>query len=317
MKSKLLWIFSSILLVIIIGLLILKPFEKEELTTRIGIIKVQSGLPTFVAYENDILKEFGFVPELVAFKTSDQTFDALKNGDIDIVGVSGIAQGLSLLDNNPNSFKIIGILNSSPCLIVKNESEIKEIEDLKGKTIGVYPGSIFGKYVKEALNSASVDISDITYIPLPPPLQLNELKNDGVDALFTLQPIGVHGVSTSSCRYISRENLFSKYLLNGNPFPGGVVAVSEAFSKNETAMKNLILAYEKSLTIISDSRFNPVPYLDKYTSIDPTVYNEIKYEGATFDRDSIIERTTLFGENINKWGLLNSKVDFSSLIYED
>lgn len=318
MKFKSLWIILSVVILIGTVYIFYNRRTNKMIYTKIGIIKVQSGLPTFVAYEQELFQKYGFTPELETFKTSDQTFDALKNGHIDVVGVSGLAQALKLNDVHPNSFYIIGILNSSPCLIVNNSSLINSIDSLKGKTIGVFPGSIFGKYVQETLKAAEVDISDITIIPISPPFQLNELKNGGVDALFTLEPTGLEGVSGGNCKYVSNENLFSKYLLGGNPFPGGIVAISKSFAVDHAKrVKDLIKLYEESLTIIQNENFNAVPYLDKFTSINPEVLKSIKYEGASFGKNMSSERLELFQNNINKWNLLKNEFDFKDLLYEE
>ncbi len=317
MKNKyLLLIFLSVLITLG-GYFTWKNLTNEEIKLNIGIIKVQSGLPTFVAFENDIFLENGIEPNLISYKTSDQTFDALKNGEIDVVGVSGIAQGLQLNDIYPNTFKIIGVLHSSPCLIVNNTSKIKTLEDLQGKSIGVFPGSMFGKYVKETLIRAGVNTSQITLVPLPPPLQLNELKNNGIDALFSLEPIGKQGVSTSTCRYLSNENLFSKYLLDEKPFPGGIVAVSERLIKEapETVPK-ILESYNQSMKLIINEKFNAVPYLDKYTSIDASILNSITYDGAIFDNYAIAENLKSFESQVNSWGLFNKQVVIKDLIYE-
>lgn len=316
-NKKVIIVFALLILGLAGYLLFPKASTNKKTQLRIGIIKTQSGLPTYVALENQLFEEKGFEVEVLSFKTSDQTFNALKNGDIDVVGVSGLAQALKLNDIEPNLFKIIGVLNSSPSLVVKIESDIDEIKDLENSTIGVFPGSIFGKYVLETLRAANVNIDNVTLSPLPPPLQLNELENGKVDALFTLEPIGAMAAFQNKARYLTKENLFSKYLLNGKPFPGGVVVVSESFiSANNKDIEDITKVYEDVMITIRSNGFNATPYLDKYTSIDSETLNSIEYDGASFGTEISVSGLVEFQNSLNSWGILKNPIDFEDLIYE-
>jgi len=318
--DKMKYLKSTSWLLLLLCLLILgcKNDNNKTIKAKIGIIKVQSGLPTFVAYEAGFFKNSGLDIELIPFKSSDLAFNALDNGEIDIVGVSGIAQALQLNDIKPNKFKIIGILNSSPFILVKNDSGIKSLDSLSSKTIGVFPGSVFGSYAKLALETSNVDCDDITFLPLKPPLQISSLDNGNVDALFSLEPVGRVGSATGKYQYLIDYNIFSKELLGGNSFPGGVTAISTNFiNKNKDAIPKIISAYQESMKIINHDGFNELPYLNKYTSIETSLLKSTKYDGAAFGSNINTEQLKKYTEVINKLNLLKEDLNIESIIYKE
>lgn len=283
---------------------------------RIGTIKVLSGLPTYVAVENRFFEQNGFKPIVFAYRSSDLAFNALKAGAIDLVGVAGTSQCLEIAEEKPNTVKIIGILYSSTCIVGRIGSNITNLDELKKSkkcTIGVFPGSVFQTYSRNALKSIGVNITDMDFIPYPPGLQANALDDGKIEVLYSLEPYCAIATGNGSGKYLTDEDLFAKAFLDAKKFPGGVVAINfNSFKESE--INRIISAYNMAMAEIGREGFSKDIYLNRYTDMHSAFFAHVKFEGAAFGKDIHKESITILVKRLNEWGLLAGKIDMDSLI---
>lgn len=147
--------------------------------------------PLQVAMENGYLDEAGIKWERVDFGTGDIQA-ALGAGTIDC-GFGLVGKFIQPIENGLNMVITAGMHTGCTKILVKADSGIKSISDLKGKTIGV--SSLAGSEAvtaKRALNKAGINVSadggDVSFAVYSKTDQPAALINGAVDAIATPDP---------------------------------------------------------------------------------------------------------------------------------
>ena len=148
--------------------------------------------PLQIAMENGYLDEAGIKWERVDFGKGDIQA-ALGAGTIDC-GFGLVGKFVQPIDNGLNMVVTAGMHTGCTKLLVKSDSGIKTLDDLKGKKIGV--SSLAGSEcvtAKRALHEAGFDISaeskDVEFLVFGVTDQPQALQNGAVDAICTPDPV--------------------------------------------------------------------------------------------------------------------------------
>lgn len=284
---------------------------------RVGYIPVLSGLPTFVALHDSLFERAGFSVRRQEYRTSDLAVKALELGEIDLVGVAGLTQALQLAQSKPGSVRLLGVLNSSTALIVSTAPGApKTVSELRGKTIGCFPGSVFETYTRKAMESLGVPSRGLTVVPLPPPLQAQALKDGRVDAVYTLEPTAAVAVGAGDARYLTSEDVFAKAFLGGAKFPGGGALLSEAFVKRvPNAPDRLIAVLREATDLIATPSFEIAPYIDRFAPVAREAAPHLVFEGAAFGRQVDTVALGRLVERLQEWALLDASFRLESIFH--
>jgi NitT/TauT family transport system substrate-binding protein len=189
---------SRSLVVLIVGVLcggaaLVSPATAEKLTpVRAAYIPVVSWLPAWVAKEKGIFEKNGLDVTLSVTQnlsvlpgTLGRQFDFAPStppdlikaalAGIDVVAVAG--QGIETKDN------------PSTHLIVRKDSAITSMQDLKGKVIATPAlGAIIHVSVLHGLKKNGIDPNSIRAVEVPFPNMPDQLKAGNVDAVEALEP---------------------------------------------------------------------------------------------------------------------------------
>ena len=135
----------AVLLMILILMAAGNAFSEDKV--KIGYLRFQISLPTFVAAEKGLFEQEGLKVELTPFESGTLIISALMAGRIDANCCSAITGFWFAEQATPGQSKIFlaygtpSLKNPSFVAIVKKDSPIKELKDLKGKRVGTYPGA--------------------------------------------------------------------------------------------------------------------------------------------------------------------------------
>ncbi|MGZ3592059.1 MAG: ABC transporter substrate-binding protein, partial [Thermodesulfobacteriota bacterium] len=142
---------------------------------KIGYLRIANSLPTFVAVEKSLFQQEGLKAELIPFESGTLVIDALMTGRIDANCCSAITGFWFAEQGAPDGFKIFlaygtpSRKNPAFVAIVKKESPLKGIKDLKGKRVGTYPGASSVELGK-AIIRTQMDPEGIIFQEVPPAL---------------------------------------------------------------------------------------------------------------------------------------------------
>jgi NitT/TauT family transport system substrate-binding protein len=239
-----------------------------------GWLPATDALPFFVALEEKAFEKVGIEVVNQKFTSPTTLVDAYLSNQVE-VGPYGTAPGIALAAEaqNPGSLKLFGFsggvadtdyVNSS--LLVKPDSPIKAISDLRGKKIGHMPGIQWRTNTKYILRNAGIDPDkDVVLTELALNVQLPAVISGTVDALITIEPMGSMGIASGDVRAVV-SNVGAKYITN--PWFGGGAVMTTKFIKERPEVARKVMLVLREITDKIQANFNQYrPLLAKYVGV--------------------------------------------------
>ncbi|WP_028551464.1 ABC transporter substrate-binding protein [Paenibacillus sp. UNC451MF] len=171
------------------------PGKAETVSMDIGMLKLTSSAPIFIAMEKGYFKEEGIDAKAKWFDAAQPIAVATAGGSVQ-VGATGISASLYNMVAGGQKLVIVADKGreqkgySSTALMVPTDSAVKSIEQLKGKKIGItQTGSTYHYMVGRLLEKHGLTLKDVELVPLNSIKGLMEsLKSKQVDAVMLNEP---------------------------------------------------------------------------------------------------------------------------------
>lgn len=182
---------SGVLAISSLGLTSCGKKDKNEKvkTVNIGTMNLVNG-DLIAQYEKLYEEELGVDVNIVNFDSGRDVNTAFESGSIDIseVGSSPAALGIS---NNVDYevFWIGDIIGSAESLVVKNDSGVESVSDLKGKKIATPFASTSHYSLLNALKLDGISESDVTLLDLQPDDIYAAWQRGDIDAAYVWYPV--------------------------------------------------------------------------------------------------------------------------------
>lgn len=293
-----------------------KPIEGDILKIRVGYLSLASSLPFFVAKENGYFRDEGITVEAFNLHSSNEAADALLANRVDATSVAALSVWMAIEQQQPDTLKTFLMTYTSDKttvhrILVKPGSSIKTLGDLKGTTLGTFPGLQMKVFTKLILGKY-FDTTDLEIVPLSPPLQKDALASGRIDALFCLEPVGTIAEDAGIGVPIAVNPLY-EYILK--PFPTAASVVSTKFLKEQPeAARRYVKAIYRVMNYIAEHSNEVRKLLSKYTSL--TVSQKVGiydfWTSKTMDRTAVQKLADLYVEH----GILKGKLDTKRLYLE-
>lgn len=320
MKTKILSALITIfLLLLIVGTSIfLLPLEQEAV--RISYLPISASLPLFVAIENNYFSEEDIEIETIELQNAKQAIDSIIAGRTDVVISIPNTETLSAESRSPNTLKIFTLSALSKNshfegILVKKDSEIKTINDLKDKKIGVFPGLTAKTFLKTYLKKKKIDTESIKYISLTSSNQIGALSSGSIDALFAYEPIKTIALTKGLAIEI-QDSVFGQVQ---DPLYLASSSFSQKFlNENPETAKKVKKVLEKSIIWMRENPQEAKLILPKYTSMTEEIALKSPYlpEIGTI-KESDIEQFQKFVDLLNELGLINSRIGIETILYRN
>ena len=288
---------------------------------KIGHLRIVNSLPTFVATEKGLFEQEGVKVELIPFESGTLIIDALVTGRIDANCCSAITGYWFAAQGAPDRFKIFlaygtpSRKNPAFVAIVKKDSPLKNLQDLKGKRVGTYPGASSVELAR-AIIRTQIDPEGIIFQEIPPALLISALAAGQIDAFFAPEPTGMIAISQGIGRHLVAEPLGLLGLERG--FAGAAFGFSADFLKqNPMLAKKVKAIYYKAVDLIDKDKPAYRPLLIKYLGLPESVALNIPLQHwmkiETLDRES----TQRYFDLLYNEGAYKKRVDTTKLYYEN
>ena len=165
---------------------------------RVGVLKLTSSAPVFIAKEKGFFKEQGLDIEQVFFRSAQPVAVAMASGDI-VVGATGITAGLYNAIAGGFKMKIVadkgrewegyqlcGIMVSKKAW----DQGLRTLKDLKGHRVGVTQiGSTFHYMLGNMLEKNGMTLEDVKVTPLGGVKNMMDtVASDQIETAFMVQP---------------------------------------------------------------------------------------------------------------------------------
>lgn len=324
-KSKLITFIVILVLVLVVGGLLLFLYSETDnidniildRPIKIGYQANSAHLPTFIGLERYFGEE-GLNVEAVKFESANQLMEALVSGRID-AGIGAITVLFSIEQNIPGKFKIFMVNEITKdkyydFILTKKNSDIKSLQDLKGKKVGTWPGSTILTYLKIILNKNGINPDEVNIQQLAQNLQTQALAAGQVDALFTLEPIATIAIENGIADVLESGTL-SKYIMD--PMPGASYVISAEFLEKYSKESNrLIAAIKKSNSYIETNQQEAKKVLTKYTPLNEEIALKIHIAPWVYiedaDKPAIRKHADLLFENRE----LDKRINITNMLYK-
>lgn len=156
---------------------------------NIGTMNLVNG-DLIAQYEEYYEKELGVEVNIIQFDSGKDVNTALASGSVDIteLGSSPTALGISS-DVDYEVFWIGDIIGAAESLVVKNDSGIDSLEDLKGKKVATPFASTAHYSLLNALKLEGIDESEVTLLDLQPADIYAAWERGDIDAAYVWYPV--------------------------------------------------------------------------------------------------------------------------------
>ncbi|MBT7090870.1 ABC transporter substrate-binding protein [Candidatus Woesearchaeota archaeon] len=311
-------IIPVLILVLIIGaFFVFFPKQNENEIVKIGYLPMTASMPLFVAQEKGYFLEQNIKVELIEFQTSNQLTEALVRGDIQVEAASSSSVTATILQKDPNALKVFMVNsfdkeNSISALIIKKDSNISSVAELKGKKVGSFPGSTTTAHARIYLEQNNAYDKNTQIIELAPGLQLQALSSGSVDAIMSLEPIPTIGRMKNISKTLVHALIETEVLV---PFIGGSYSFNKDFADTATSSK-IVIAMEKAVNFMRENPEESRPLLVEYTPLEQDISSEVPLPN-TLKLDEIdIENFQMMVAFLIKEKILSSQINISNAIYE-
>jgi sulfonate transport system substrate-binding protein len=169
---------------------------------------------------------------------SNKALELLNSKSIDFGSTAGAAALIGKANGNPIKAIYVYSRPEWTALVVRKDSPITKIEDLKGRKVAVTRGTDPHIFLLRALHEAGLTEKDIQTVVLQHPEGRIALEKGDVDAWAALDPMMAQTEIQSGSRLFYRNVNFNSY---------GVLDVREDFAKQYPAyVERVLAAYEKA-----------------------------------------------------------------------
>jgi ABC-type nitrate/sulfonate/bicarbonate transport system substrate-binding protein len=307
------------LLIILLVMIAGAAFSEEKV--KIGYLRLVISLPTFVAAEKGFFEQAGLKVELTPFESGTLIISALMAGRIDANCSSATTGYWFAEQSTPDQFKIFltygtpSRKNVAFVAIVKKDSPLKDLKDLKGKRVGTYPGATSVELAR-AIIRTQMDPEGVIFQEVPPTILISALAAGQIDAFFAPEPMGMIAISQGIGRHLVAEPLGLLGLERG--FAGSAFGFSAQFIKqNPMLAKKVKAVYYKAVDFIEKDEKAARPLLPKYTGLSEAIAMNIRIQKwmkiETLDK----EATQQYFDLLYKEGAYKKRVDTTKLYYEN
>lgn len=327
MNKKAIYIIAIAIVIVAIGLFSFIPKDETSQTAEDGApAKESAGLPEEITIDyatynllSLVLHDLGFLEEefkgdnikinWVFSHGGNKSMEFLFSGSADFGSGASFAALVSFTNGNP--IKTIYMINTQEnSLMVGPESTIRDVSELRGKTIAATTGTNPYIFMVRSLALAGIELDDVNIVNLQHPDGKNELLRGRVDAWAGLEPI------QSQAKLAGAEYLYTNPELGSHT----VLSVRKEFAeKYPDAVLRVLKTYEKARQWAID---NPDEYLSviaKKSNISPEV-TKLMLDKLRIDAggspDIISKVIIATSAELKKAGIVKEEVDIEQKVNE-
>jgi NitT/TauT family transport system substrate-binding protein len=287
---------------------------------RVSYLPVAPDLPFFVAMDQGFFREQGLDIEPIEKTKSDEALELLFTGRVEATAIMELYSLLSHEQVRPGEFKIYLMAAAEENtkvhqIIVRKDSEISSLAELKGKKLGHFPGPQLRVFNILILKNFMPDPgTQVTLVNLAPDVQIAALENKSVDAIFALEPIGTQAVEAGVAKALSINPLY-QYVQR--PFPASASAISGTFiATHPIEAQSIVNATNKAIDFIESHPTEARQSLVKWTHVTPDIASRVEiyryWSLPRINKDAVQRFAQLLADN----KVLDKAPDTSGIYYE-
>ena len=274
--------------------------------------RIGSAIP-IIAVRKGFLAEEGLKIRPMRFNSGPACAEALYSGAADIGGMGDTTA--IIMATRSSRFAIIASHATGEHrhrIMVKTGSEIRSLQDLRGKRIGVKKGTSTYGGLLAALKKEGMSEEDVGIIDLSPPTMTDALQAGSLDAFAASEP------TPSAAEQKGARELTTLGGL-GNQYPILVLVNRDFLKKQKESVKKLLRAMKRAELYVAEHPKETVAIVASETGLPlPTSKKAMKRHTYKLRLDpeirSSLEQTSLF---LKKQNIIKEVPDFSAVMETD
>jgi ABC-type nitrate/sulfonate/bicarbonate transport system substrate-binding protein len=176
----------------------IRPARAEGTVIKMGALKlIHSMTPYF--YER--FAPLGTTIEVISFENPADCKNAVVTKSIDF-GTFGIAAGIFSASAREPLVVVSSACNRGMAIVVKKDSDIKTLTDLKGRRVAIWPGSTQEVFMLERMRMEGLSIKDITPVRVSFSEMHAALTRGDIEAYVGAEPAPAVSVTTGVGRVL-------------------------------------------------------------------------------------------------------------------
>ena len=224
---------------------------------KIGITKLNISLPVRLAKRKKIFEKYGLEVEFEEYPNAKKLISALIENEIHAGGYCALPIAFSEMEEKQKLLFIGGVFESekypiSFMLAKQDRDDIKSVEDLEGKKIGILPTDAYKIWLKSIFYKLKIPLLDKNIIQIETSEQVKKFNKDKIiDVLFTNDPIATTILECHGGKDIHLDAAIVPSFTGISPFYFGSFNVTKKFAdENRTIIKKITLALDESIDIL-------------------------------------------------------------------
>lgn len=229
---------------------------KDISKISIGVLPGVQLFPFMVMEKFGLLRKYGVDVERKDFQNPQAVSVQLSQKSIDL-GFVGWTFAIVLQSKGYDVINIYSFALNNNVVIVKKDSPIKTLSDLRGKRVGIYGGPA-------GLSTVDLEIICKKYYNLDleqdakvyygsPIVQAGLFEKGDLDAILSLDPVATLTVSKGNCRIIAQIDKEWQRYRKYPPLLVCMVSTRDFVNANTKPIENFIRAFRESITILNQN----------------------------------------------------------------
>ena len=234
---------------------------QDKIRVGQGSVSLQSGL-MYIAKDRGLFAKYGLVPEIIYIPGGSTNVQVLVSGGLDLSQLSG-APGAAANLEGADIIYILGLLDKLNYQLV-TRPEIKSVEQLKGKKLGVSRfGSSADFGLRALLKRLGVDpAKEVTILQIgDEPSRVAAIMSGNIDGTVANAPFGIEATRL-------KLNVIADSVKMGIPFFNtGLLGSKKYLDKQEGKVLNFLRAYLEAIKILKTEKEYSVKALAQFTRV--------------------------------------------------
>lgn len=311
MNIKQLYIFYFLILFILFASCAGKSNKNESTDNQlnIGVMSSMDYLPLAIAQQNGLFEKEGVDVTIHKFYSANERDAAFQSNNLD--GTILDYTGAAIQRAGGVKLKITSQCDGTFVLIAGKNSEIKNIEDLKGKQLAISRNTVIDFCTEMVLQKANLQLDDIVRMEINKiPLRLEMLRNGKIDATMLPDPFATIALQDGNRSIIDIKDMDIHIT--------GIAFHEKVIEQKKEALQRFYCAYNQAINLINTqpaSQFHSLLVSEIGFPIE-LVSNIILpiYSMAQLPKDKDLDKVS---EWLKSKKLVPDDFDISTLISED
>lgn len=247
--------------------------QGAPVTLTVGYQKVGHLAPIILLEEE--LKRQGVELKLVEFVRYADARTALLSGSLDAASVGPADLAIALANGATNVVGIMGVGSSPKYVIGRNDVTLDSWDDLKGKKVGIAPGSAVWFQFAATLTERGMPYSSINAVNIQGAGSAFDqaLQRGDVDAIITWEPFESIPVM-QGYGFFAKNLDYSQSKAVGAEL-GMLVATKTAAEGKRAALERFVAAYVARMKALSASPKDFAETMAKLTGLEPALAGKV------------------------------------------